>query len=130
LRRIAEQLGHGDAATDNGGPITGSDYASWSQQLRDVESVLDSPDLRNQLATVRDRVGAFRAAYRNGRQVPSAETVREKLLMPLSQVQVWVREELARQENSGSLVPLDRDPVPEHYSELVRQYYEKLGSAP
>ena len=126
-RQIAEQLGRGDQAAGNGGPITGNDYAAWSQQLRDVESVLDSPDLRNQLATVRDRVGAFRAAYRNGRRIPSAETVREQLLMPLAQVQVWVREELARQENSGSLVPLDRDPVPENYSELVRKYYEKLG---
>jgi hypothetical protein len=26
-------------------------------------------------------------------------------------------------------VPLDRDPVPDNYSELVRKYYEKLGSA-
>jgi hypothetical protein len=91
---------------------------------------LDSPDLRNQLATVRDRLGAFRAEYRNGRRAPSAETIREQLLMPLSQVQVWVQEELARQENSASLVPLDRDPVPQNYSELVRKYYEKLGSAP
>lgn len=129
LRQIAEQLGQGDKSAGDGGPITGNDYAAWSQQLRDVENVLDSPDLRNQLAAVRDRVGVFRAAYRNGRRVPSAETVREQLLMPLSQVQVWVREELARQENSGSLVPLDRDPVPEPYSELVRKYYEQLGSA-
>ena len=129
FRQIAESLGRGDRAAGNSGPITGNDYAAWSQQLRDVESVLDSPDLRNQLATVRDRVGAFRAEYRNGRRIPSAETVREQLLMPLSQVQVWVREELARQENSASLVPLDRDPVPQNYSELVRKYYEKLGSA-
>jgi hypothetical protein len=130
LRQIAERLGRGDQAAGPGGPITGNNYAAWSQQLRDVESVLDSPDLRNQLATVRDRVGAFRAEYRNARRIPSAETVREQLLLPLSQVQVGVREELARQENSASLVPLDRDPVPGNYSELVRQYYEKLGSAP
>jgi hypothetical protein len=129
LRQMAEQLGRDNPATDAGGPITGNDYASWSQQLRDVESVLDSQDLRNQLATVRDRVGAFRAAYRNGRRVPSTETVREQLLMPLAQVQTWVREELAREDNSGGLAPLDRDPVPEHYAELVRKYYEKLGSA-
>ena len=129
LRQIAESLGRGDRAANNGGPITGNDYAAWSQQLRDVESVLDSQDLRNQLATVRDRLGAFRAEYRNGRRVPSAETIREQLLLPLSQVQVWVQEELARQQNSSSLVPLDRDPVPENYSELVRKYYEKLGSA-
>jgi hypothetical protein len=130
LRQIAESLGQGDRSAGNGGPITGSDYASWSQQSRDVESVLDSPDLRNQLATVRDRLGAFRGAYRDSRRIPSAETIREQLLLPLAQVRVWVREELARQENSGSLVPLDRDPVPDNYSELVRKYYERLGSAP
>jgi hypothetical protein len=130
LRQIAESLGQAGRAAGNGGPITGNNYAAWSRQLRDVESVLDSPDLRNQLAAVRDRVGAFRAEYRNSQRAPSAEIVREQLLMPLSQVQVWVREELARQEKSGSLVPLDRDPVPENYSELVRKYYEKLGNAP
>jgi hypothetical protein len=129
LRQIAESLGRGDRAASNGGPITGNNYANWSQQLRDVESVLDSQDLRNQLAIVRDRVGAFRSEYRNGRRAPSPDIIREQLLLPLSQVQVWVQEELARQENSSSLVPLDRDPVPENYSELVRKYYEKLGSA-
>jgi hypothetical protein len=44
-------------------------------------------------------------------------------------VRAWLREELARHENIRSLVPLDRDPVPEAYSELVRKYYENLGSA-
>ena len=102
---------------------------NWSDQLRDVQSVLDSPDLRNQLATVRDRAAGFRAEYRNGRQLPSPDAVRQQILMPMAQVRVWVREELALQENANSLVPLDRDPVPENYSELVRQYYEKLGSA-
>jgi hypothetical protein len=129
LRQFAERLGRGDRAVDNGGPITGNDFVNWSDQLRDVQSVLDSPDLRNQLATVRDRAAGFRAAYRNGRQLPSADAVRQQILMPLAQVRVWVLEELSRQENANSLVPLDRDPVPENYSELVRQYYEKLGSA-
>jgi hypothetical protein len=47
----------------------------------------------------------------------------------MSQVRVWLQEELSRHEDSASLVPLDRDPVPDNYSELVRKYYEKLGSA-
>jgi hypothetical protein len=91
--------------------------------------VLDPADLRNQLATVRDRVAAFRGEYRDRGRRPPAETVRQQILAPMAQVRVWVQEELARQENAGSLVPLDRDPVPEKYSEQVRQYYEKLGSA-
>ena len=38
-----------------------------------------------------------------------------------------IREELARRSGENPLVPLDRDPVPGRYSELVRRYYEQLG---
>jgi hypothetical protein len=130
LRQFAERLGqNNNRAQDNGGPITGNGFVNFSDQLRDVQSVLDSPDLRNQLATVRDRLGGYRSAYRDRREIPRPDEVRKELLVPLEQVRVWVQEELARQENAASLVPLDRDPVPENYSTLVRQYYEKLGSA-
>jgi len=129
LRQFAERLGQGDRAVANGGPITGNGFVNWSDQLRDVQSVLDPADLRNQLATVRDRLAAFRAGYRERREIPRPDEVRTQLLVPLEQVRVWVQEELSRQENASSLVPLDRDPVPENYSDLVRKYYEKLGSA-
>jgi hypothetical protein len=129
LRQFAERLGQGNRAANNGGPITGNDFVNWSDQLRDVETVLDPADLRNQLATLRDRVAALRGNYRERGERPDAAAVRQQILMPLEQVRVWVREELARQENASSLVPLDRDPVPENYSAIVRQYYEKLGSA-
>jgi hypothetical protein len=130
LRQFAERLGqNNNRAAENGGPITGNGFVNFSDQLRDVQSVLDSPDLRNQLATVRDRLGGYRSAYRDRREIPRPDEVRKELLVPLEQVRVWVQEELARQENAASLVPLDRDPVPENYSTLVRQYYEKLGSA-
>ena len=55
--------------------------------------------------------------------------MQEQVLAPMTQVRVWLQQELARKENANSLVPLDRDPVPEKYSEIVRKYYEKLGSA-
>jgi hypothetical protein len=130
LRQFAERLGqNNNRAQDNGGPITGNGFVNFSDQLRDVQSVLDSPNLRNQLATVRDRLGGYRSAYRDRREIPRPDEVRKELLVPLEQVRVWVQEELARQENAASLVPLDRDPVPENYSAIVRQYYEKLGSA-
>jgi hypothetical protein len=71
----------------------------------------------------------IRGEYRDRGRIPDGEVVRQQILAPLSQVRVWLQEELARKENVNSLVPLDRDPVPENYSELVRKYYEKLGSA-
>jgi hypothetical protein len=129
LRRFAEQLGRGNRAADDGGPITGNGFVNWSDRLRDVEQVLDSQDLRNQLTTVRERVAVFRGEYRDRGRMPDGEVVRQQILAPLTQVRVWVQEELTRRQNADSLVPLDRDPVPENYSELVRKYYEKLGSA-
>jgi hypothetical protein len=130
MRQWVQQLGGNNAGGDDrGGPITGGNFANWSDRLRDVERVLDPQDLRNQVATVRERAGALRAEYRQRGQLPRPGMLETQIVAPLSQVRVWLREELARQENANNLVPLDRDPVPENYSELVRKYYEKLGSA-
>jgi hypothetical protein len=128
LRQLAERLGAQNVGGD-GGPITGNNYVDWSGRLRDVEQVLDPQDLRNQLATVRERVAVMRADYRERGRLPENDQVKNQILAPMTQVRVWLREELARQENIASLVPLDRDPVPEAYAEVVRKYYEKLGSA-
>ncbi len=126
LRQIAEQLGSGGG---DGGPITGNDYLNWSDRLRDVEQVVDPSDLRNQLATVRERASVMRQDFRQSGRKPDTGVVRDQILTPLTQVRVWLQEELARKERADSLVPLDRDPVPDNFTELVRKYYEKLGSA-
>ena len=34
----------------------------------------------------------------------------------------------SRREKPVSLGPIDRDPVPNKFNDLVRRYYEKLGS--
>jgi hypothetical protein len=133
LRQLAEQLGRnadgGGGAGLVSGPIMGNDFVNWSDRLRDVEQVLDSADLRDQLAAVRERVAGFRAEYRQHGRVPDAAIVRQQVLTPMTQARAWIERELARAEDARSLVPLDRDPVPEKYSDQVRQYYEKLGSA-
>jgi len=134
LTQLARQFGGGGGGDEYdglnyGGPITGGDYLNWADRLRDVEQVLDSPDLRYQLAAVRERASVLRQQYRQNGRVPDQNIVRQQILVPMTQVRVWLQEELARQQNANSLVPLDRDPVPDNYSELVRKYYEKLGSA-
>ncbi len=48
---------------------------------------------------------------------------------PLVELRSRVSEELARRESKEALVPIDRDPVPTRYSELVRRYYEELGKS-
>jgi hypothetical protein len=44
------------------------------------------------------------------------------------ELQELLAEEIARREPTEEVVPLDRDPVPDRYVELVEQYYERLGS--
>jgi hypothetical protein len=135
LTQLARQLDNGGnqggdtSGGERGGPITGGDYVNWSDRMRDVEQVLDQPDLRYQLATVRERASALRQQFRQSGRAPDESVVRQQLVVPMTQVRVWLQEEIAHQQNASSLVPLDRDPVPDNYSELVRKYYEKLGSA-
>jgi hypothetical protein len=130
LSQFARQLGAAGGAGGLGenGPITGNNFIDWSDRLRDVEQAVDSQDVRNQLATVRERVGVYRRAFRQNGQLPPPGELQNKALAPLALARDWVGEELSRAQNDRSLVPLDRDPVQDKYSDLVRKYYEKLGS--
>lgn len=89
--------------------------------------MVDRPDLRNELARVRDRVRAMRAEYNRHAELPKWDLVQIQVLQPLNEIRRQVSEELARRDTKDPLVPIDRDPVPAKFSELVRRYYETLG---
>jgi hypothetical protein len=127
LRELVQQSGGAHGGGGLAGPIVGNDFLNWADRMRDVEQVVDSVELRNRLATVRERVAAFRADYRQLGRWPPPEAVKMQVLQPMTEIRVQLQEDLARLENVRSLVPLDHDPVPDNYSELVRKYYEKLG---
>ncbi len=95
--------------------------------MRDVEDMIDQADLRNQVATARDRARALRQQFKRDLKKPDWAVVRLQVMDPLVEVRDRIAEELARREPGDALVPIDRDPVPSRYSELVRKYYEKLG---
>lgn len=90
--------------------------------------MIDVPDLRNEVARVRDRARAMRLELKRHAKNPQWPLVKAEISGPLAEVRNRVAEELARREKSDSLVPIDRDPVPGKYSDLVRRYYEKLGA--
>lgn len=127
LRELVQQIGGAQGGSGTAGPILGDNFANWADRMRDVEEVVDSVELRNRLATIRERVAAFRADYRQHDRRPLADAVKMQVIQPMTDVRVQLQEALARLENARSLVPLDHDPVPDTYSELVRKYYEKLG---
>ncbi len=111
----------------NQGPLTGDDFREFSDQLREVEEMIDVPELQNEVAAVRDRARAMRIDYKRNGVEPQWDLVQMEIEKPLAEIRKRVGEELAKRLSREAVVPIDRDPVPQKYSELVRRYYETLG---
>jgi energy-converting hydrogenase A subunit M len=95
--------------------------------LREVEEILDQPDLRNDVAQARGRARELRQDFRRNLKKPDWAVVQLQVVKPLVEVRSRINDELARRQSREALVPIDRDPVPDRFSELVRRYYEELG---
>lgn len=111
-----------------GGPITGERFREWTDRMRDVEELMDDPEMRAEAARIRDRVRGEREEFRRHSREPDPTKLRELIAEPLNMLRQRIREEILRQESPDALAPIDRDPVPPQYSEGVRRYYERLGS--
>ena len=110
------------------GPMTGREFTAWSDRLRDVEEILQTPGLRLDVARVREQARLWRAEQKRHSGEPQWNLLEEQVINPLRIVQSRVAEELARLGPREAVVPVDRDPVPQKYSDLVSRYYERLGS--
>ena len=111
-----------------GGPITGEGFRQWSDRMRDVEELLNDPQMRSEAARIRDRVRGERDEFKRHSKEPDASKLKTMVADPINQLKARVAEEVRRREKPDSLVPIDRDPVPPQYAEGVRKYYERLGS--
>ena len=113
-----------EATAPLAGPITGDEFASWSEGVRNVEDMLDDDQLRNSVAAARQRARNLRQNFKQEGQKPDWAVVRLQVITPLVEVAQSISEELARRASKEALVPLDRDPVPARYAEriaLIRQ---------
>ena len=109
-------------------PITGDGFRQWSDRLRDVEELLNSPDLRAEAARIRDRArGAREEARRHAAPIDPAQ-LKGLIADPILELRDRVAEEVRRRESPDALVPIDRDPVPPRFADGVRRYYERIGS--
>ncbi len=111
----------------SGGPLTGGNFGQWTERLRDVETLLDSPELRAAIAAARERARLMRRDYAAKHDKPDWAVVQLEILKPLVEVRGRVAEELARRDPRDQLAPIDRDPVPNRFADSVRRYYEELG---
>ena len=112
----------------SGGPISGEGYLDWTDRMRDVEEMVDDPELRSEAARIRDRVRDMRMELKRHSKPPNWELVEEMVARPLEELRDRVAEEVRRRSGAKELAPLDRDPVPEKFEDRVRPYYERLGA--
>lgn len=125
--QLAERVRTGGGASGPGGPITGEDFRQWSDRMRDVEDMIDNPELRAEIARLRGRAQQMRADYRRNSQEPQWDLLRDTVIEPMEELQIRIDEELAKLEKTKKHVPIDRDPVPAQFAEHVRRYYEQLS---
>ncbi len=118
----------GGAGSGNEGPLTGEKFSEWNERLREVESMVSAPKLQAEVAKVRERARSVRSEFKRHSKDPNWDLVRTTVREPLTELQRQLAEEIAKRESPDSLVPVDRDPVPTRYRDLVRGYYERLGS--
>jgi hypothetical protein len=109
-------------------PITGEGFRQWSDRMRDVEELLDDPELRAEAARIRDRARGVREEFKRHSKEPDWNKLQGLVAEPINELRDRIAEEVRRRDSPDSLVPIDRDPVPPKFTEGVRRYYERLGS--
>jgi hypothetical protein len=109
------------------GPFTDETYGPWSDRLRDVQEMLPQRDLRDEMARIWDSVRAIRADSKRHGKEPQYDLVQSQVMRPLTELRQRISERLAQLQSNEAMVPIDRDPVPDRFSELVRTYFENLG---
>jgi hypothetical protein len=129
----ADPNGRGSSGTalwdsiDPNGPLTGRNFRQWSDRLRDVQDLLTEQELRDEAARVRDQARSIRAEFARHSKEPQWDLVQQLIANPLNELRNRISEELTRLKSDEAMVPIDRDPVPNRFSDLVRRYYENLG---
>lgn len=120
----ASNQGGGDSTR---GPFTDETYGPWSDRLRDVQEMLPQQDLRERMARIWDSVREIRADSKRRSKEPQWDVVQTQVIKPLVELRQQVNERLAQLQSKEAMVPLDRDPVPDRFTELVKTYFENLG---
>jgi len=108
--------------------FTGEGYDRWSDRLRNVEELLNNPELRNEAAKILDRARELRMESKRNNETPQVSHLNQRITQPLVELRDRVAEELSKKDAGKNLAPVDRDPVPAEFRDLVKRYYKELGA--
>ncbi len=125
---VPEALFFDDSAEQEDRSVfTGTGYEQWSDRLRNVEELLNNPELRNEAAKIFDRAREVRMNMKRSNEAPQVAHLNSRITLPLIELRDRVVEELSKRDAGKNLAPVDRDPVPAEFRELVKRYYQELG---
>ncbi len=126
---VSEALFFDDAKEQEDRSVfTGNGYEQWSDRLRNVEELLNQPELRNEAAKVLDRARELRINLKRSNEAPQVASLNTRITQPLIELRDRVVEELSKKDAGKNLAPVDRDPVPAEFRDLVKRYYQELGA--
>ena len=108
------------------GPITGGGD-NWSDQLRDVEEMVEVPGVAERVSKARDQIRSLNKEFKRHSKKPQWDLVQSGVLNPIEEARARILEELARRDDQPSLAPIDRDPAPSRFIDAVKRYTEQLG---
>jgi len=115
-------------ALNDYGPLTGENYANWVDSLRDVEELVNDPEMKAEAARIREAAKEARVEFKRHAKEPQWSLVRRLIAEPIGQLQEKVQAELLRKSaERNAVVPVDHDPVPSKYQQQTDRYYENLG---
>lgn len=117
-----------EVEAENRNPLTGTGYQEWTDRLRNVEELLNQPELRNEVAKVLDNAREMRVNQERNNMAPQVANLQMRITQPLIELRNRVMEELAKKDAGNPNVPVDRDPVPPAFRDLVKRYYKELGN--
>jgi len=83
--------------------------------------MVDQKDIRNGLAQVLDDARAMRIDFRRNNNAPQADSINQHITNPLVELRQRLNEEIAKLNKENSIAPIDRDPVPSEFRDLVRR---------
>ena len=111
-----------------GAPITGEGFRQWSDRMRDVEELLDDPELRGEAARIRDRVRGAREEFKRHAKEPDWNQLKTSWpTRSASSASGSPRRSAAASRPTPSCRSI-ATPSRRSIAEGVRRYYERLGS--
>lgn len=83
--------------------------------------------MSDRVKQIREELSKMQREFIRHSKEPEWDLVEMQMMKPLEQLRKLLKEELSKFQSDKSLAPIDRDPVPDQFDELVRRYYLRLG---